>query len=383
MNDFPSNQPPNSTQNKNKNTKELSINQKTQKNKKNYQKTKTDKRESYTGSYLGFTLFAQRSDKSEKKTESESFRGEVLRPENNQLGDSIFEANGKSIEDVISQLKKLIDSKEKSAAMTDEKSIGNLVTKNNIKTTSEEYRKNPPISLEENSLEENNNMGGTVEGTTIVAQGKTNNTSEPKQIVEKDYNSANEQDKIIIQLLNSLSKNHARLINDVNSINLRLDKINSSIDSIKDEFLPQTQNGFLVRINRAIKSNIEELLKGHNEEQQNRENLLKNIFAKINTAAQADHVNEHLANLQTQSKNLYSWLDAKIDLQDAQKILNLRSEIERFVRDDLIRSISKIIMPVVDILKDQAQDRDAKLVAVVNNLEQRCKQAGLKSSDLF
>ena len=180
-----------------------------------------------------------------------------------------------------------------------------------------------------------------------------------------------------------MSKNHARLINDVNSINLRLDKINSSIDSIKDEFLPQTQNGFLVRINRAIKSNIEELLKGHNEEQQNRENLLKNIFAKINTAAQADHVNEHLANLQTQSKNLHSRLDAKIDLQDAQKILNLRSEIERFVRDDLIRSISKIIMPVVDILKAQAQDRDAKLVAVVNNLEQRCKQAGLKSSDLF
>ena len=363
MNDIPSNQPLNITQNENKIKKKRTITQ-------------------TTDHYLGFTLFVSKIE-SEKKL----FRGEVLSPENhqenNQLGPPIFEATGKSIENVIVQLRKLIDSKKESAAMTDtdKESVEDLVTEDNIETNSERSKKNPMSLGENNSII----LGSTTKNTTIFAERKTNNTSEPKQIVGKDYDSANNEQNKIIQLLGSLRKDHDSLINEVSSINQRLDRINSSVNSIQNEVLPQTQtpNSFLARINRTIKSNIEELLKEHNEEKQIREELLKKIFVKINTTAQADHVNEHLANLQIQSKNLHSRLDAKIDLQDAQKILDLRSEMERFVRDDLIRSMSKIIMPVVDILKDQVQDRDATIVAIVNDLEQRCKQAGLKSSDFF
>ena len=362
INDIPYNQPVNSNQNENKTKKKRTV-----------------IKDNDTRFYRGFTLFVHKSE-SEKKL----FRGEVLNPEshqaNNQLGPPIFEANGKDMEIVFLELRKFIDSKEESAVMSIKESVKNLVAENNVETTSEKSKKNP-MPLEENN---NNIILGSTAENTILVEGKTNNTSELKQIVEKDYGSVHEQNEII-QLLSSLTKDHARLIKDVDSINRRLDRISSNVNSIQNEVLPenQTPSSFLARINRTIKSSIEEWRKEHNEEKQIRDEQIRRLLVKINTAAQADHVDEHLANLQIQSKNLHSRLDAKIDLQDAQKILELRSEMERFVRDDLIRSMSKIIMPVVDILKDQVQDRDTTIVAIVNDLEQRCKQAGLKSSDLF
>ena len=86
---------------------------------------------------------------------------------------------------------------------------------------------------------------------------------------------------------------------------------------------------------------------------------------------------ELLLTLSDRLQDINARLDAKIDMQDATRILELRQEAERFVRSEMIQSISKLIMPAIDILKDLPQQDEMNLAKTISDLDQRCKQAGL------
>ena len=164
------------------------------------------------------------------------------------------------------------------------------------------------------------------------------------------------------------------LIKDVEKINKSLDKPQPSVASQNDIL---EKIGYLIQATNANKSNLDEWRKDYTEKSQIQEKLLRDILNKINTVAQADHVTEHLTNLHNESKSLHNRLDKKIDLQDAEQILSLKNKIEASVNTQLITSVSKKIMPVVDILKRQVDGLDTTFSKSVDDLEQRCGQAGL------
>ena len=78
---------------------------------------------------------------------------------------------------------------------------------------------------------------------------------------------------------------------------------------------------------------------------------------------------------------MHDRLDNKIDLQDVEQILSLKNKIEESVNNQLLFSLSKKIMPVVNVLRDQVGDQDTTFSKSVDKLEQRCQQAGLTPFD--
>lgn len=71
-------------------------------------------------------------------------------------------------------------------------------------------------------------------------------------------------------------------------------------------------------------------------------------------------------------------LDGRIDLSDAKQLLQLRQEVDRFVRSEQIRSISQAIVPAVDALRDALRGGDGvAAMRAVEALTRRCEQAGL------
>ncbi len=67
-------------------------------------------------------------------------------------------------------------------------------------------------------------------------------------------------------------------------------------------------------------------------------------------------------------------LDQRIHIRDTIHILEIKQEVERFVEADLIKKISKQVMPALSLVKDAAP---ADLPRSVADLESRCLSAGL------
>ena len=281
--------------------------------------------------YEGYVLTINRNDKGISTVFSGKATKEIA---------SISDPNQ---EVVLSELKQRIDDREKrfkeSAHKIPEQIIA--LAKDN---TSESSTPSLP-----NKSSENSDIG---------------NTNKPKieVSVEKNNNQVTEPNNI-----SSFEKYLNILIKDVKKINKSLDKPQPTIAS-QNEILAKIS--YLTKVSNANKSDLDQLRKDYTEKSQIQEKLLRDILTKINTVAQADHVTEHLTNLHTR-------LDNKIDLQDAEQILSLKNKIEASVNTQLITSVSKKIMPVVDILKRQVDGLDTTFSKSVNDLEQRCGQVGL------
>jgi hypothetical protein len=181
----------------------------------------------------------------------------------------------------------------------------------------------------------------------------------------------------------------AELTKEVNTIKQHTSDLKSNVNSIRGEVSSEASSQKHLQFINGIKSNLDELRKenaAHDQTQkrqfEDQEKRFNNIMDTISTVVKhADPVHDQLATLRDRSDSLHQRLDAKIDLQDAEAIIKLREEIEKHVRAELIRSISKEIMLTVDILSENVQGYDAKLISTVKNLEDRCKRAGLISSD--
>lgn len=74
-------------------------------------------------------------------------------------------------------------------------------------------------------------------------------------------------------------------------------------------------------------------------------------------------------------------IDNRIDLKDASQVLELRNEIERFVHSSLLYTMSKQIMPTMEILKSKIDEFCPAVSDIAADLDSRCIQAGLISTD--
>jgi hypothetical protein len=193
---------------------------------------------------------------------------------------------------------------------------------------------------------------------------------ETESVVEKNtlkVYEPNHISSIFEKSLNILTKEAER-------INKFLDKPHPSLAN-QNSILEKIE--YLIKATNTNKNNLDEWRKEYTEKSQIQEKLLRDILIKIDALPQADHVSEHLTNLHNESKNLHIRLDKKIDLQDAEQILSLKNKIEESVTNQLLISLSKKIIPVVNVLKDQVVDQNTTFSKSVDNLEQRCIQAGL------
>ena len=134
----------------------------------------------------------------------------------------------------------------------------------------------------------------------------------------------------------------------------------------------------LTQITKQNQSNVDKFNSDFAEKLQVQEQRLVDILSKIDTLAEAEFLNGHLTQLQSQSEKLHERLDNKIDLKDANHLFDLRNEIEKDVESHLIQTISKKIMPVLDNLKDKIKNDPEKISDAMQDLESRCISAGLK-----
>lgn len=314
----------------------------------------------------------KKSAKDRKKPVTKNYKGYELtitqKPEGNS---TIFigkaqeinrRINGTRQEDsnkdaVLKKLEKWIDDKEG----IDKEST--QIISNQFVTLAEGHECEKP------SVSENISISSFNDRSEISSVGNLNK-SEIELGVEKNSNKVigpNDIPKEFEQSLNILTK-------AVERINKYLDKPQPSVAS-QNLILEKIE--YLVQVSNTNKINLDELRKECIERSQIQEKLLQDILDKINSVAQADHVTEYLTNLHNESKNLHTRLDKKIDLQDAEQILELKHKIEESVNDHLITAVSEKIMPVVDILKRKVEGLDTTFSKSVDDLEQRCRQAGL------
>ncbi len=288
--------------------------------------------------YKGYTLTTTRNDKGV----SIVFSGKAIKE---------FMVNSYSDQnDVISELKKRIDDNERRFTNPENKESA----QNDTLSDENQSKKLMTLQIRDTLQLPSNNSEHSDIGNA--------NKREVEVGVEKNNNQVTEPNNI-----SSFEKSLNILIKDVEKINKSLDKPQPSIASQNDIL---DKISYLTKVSNANKSDLDQLRKDYTEKSQIQEKLLRDILTKINAVAQADHVTEHLTSLHTR-------LDNKIDLQDAEQILSLKTKIEASVNTQLITSVSKKIMPVVDILKRQVDGFDTTFSKSVDDLEQRCGQAGL------
>ena len=137
-----------------------------------------------------------------------------------------------------------------------------------------------------------------------------------------------------------------------------------------EEFLPPRLE--------LIRSKAEEWAKQADERDQAIDSKIQRTIGKVNDVATEMPLHrKSLDTLLYQTEHLKARLDRKIDLQDAVQVLELRQNLEPFIRAALIQTMSKQIMPVVEVLKNHVNSGDTALGDLVKDLETRCKQAGL------
>lgn len=290
-----------------------------------------------------------------EKTGKSIFFGRAYKQKGVEV-EPIIEVEGKNHKETMTKLKEACDQLTDKESLTQDDADGSESDSKNEVILSMEDRKNTSLQVKEDH--------------DVIKPEKTIETVPVPVIVEnRDGN-----------CLKLLVENHDLLTKDLQKLKQRLDKIQDIVGVIKNEVIPDGLNQNLPsRIHRIIKSNIDEWRREETEKRQTQESLLQDILYK--NKAQMKIFDEFLSKFQSQFNDLNSRLDEKIDLQDAHKVLDLRNEIERFVRADVIQSISQKIMPAIEILKDQVEGKDSVIVKSVDEFEQRCKQAGLIPMD--
>jgi len=203
-----------------------------------------------------------------------------------------------------------------------------------------------------------------------------------KSISEAQTDLKNEVKRII--------EKQAELTKEVNTIKQYMIDLKSNISFIRGEVSSEASSQkHLQSLINGVRLNLDQLCKenaAHDQTQkrqfEDQEKRFNNIMDTISAVVKhSDPVHDQLATLRDRSDSLHQRLDAKIDLQDAEAVIKLREEIEKHVRAELIRSISKEIMLAVEILSESVQGYDAELISTVKNIEDRCKRAGLIASD--
>jgi chromosome segregation ATPase len=258
--------------------------------------------------------------------------------------------HGNNRDDLLKQLKESIDNRENKISESKNQQISPTIT-NEIIT-----EKIDVITQE-------------TEARTDLKQ-ETNSVGVDAKNVEKDKlktKSTESDGSASIEKI--LEKHFSSLSKKIEKLEERLEKLESNRElTSKIEALTQITK----------QNNVDKFSSDFAEKLQVQEQRLIDIFNKIDTLAEAEFLNGHLTQLQSQSEKLHERLDNKIDLKDAEHLFDLRNEIEKDIESNLIQTISKKIMPVLDNLKDKIKNDPEKISDAMQDLESRCISAGLK-----
>ena len=171
-----------------------------------------------------------------------------------------------------------------------------------------------------------------------------------------------------------------KLEHEVKTANKKLEKLHSIVEQ-QNKVIDKIET--LTKISTGNKSNLDILHKSIEEKILHQDNLIQEVLENIKLLAQAEHVTQCLVDLRNKSDELHNRLDSKIDLKDADQIIELKNKLEDNIKSQLVYSLSQKIMPAVDILKKKVSDSDSdsEILNSVNQLIQRCQKAGLISTE--
>lgn len=155
-------------------------------------------------------------------------------------------------------------------------------------------------------------------------------------------------------------------------------RINSWRDSIVNSLniIEDSQNKHK-KLQQMILQNIDSLRNESLTRERSHEATFIALFEKIETSVAYANAKDDFELINNKIDMIHSRLDSKVHLKEDQ-IFGLRHDIERFVESRFIEKISKIIIPAIHLLNEHVQGTDEHtLVALVIDLDKRCKQAGL------
>jgi hypothetical protein len=156
-------------------------------------------------------------------------------------------------------------------------------------------------------------------------------------------------------------------------------RINSWRDSLVNslKIIEDSQNKHK-KLQQIILQNIDSLRSESVTRERSHEATFIELFEKIETSVAYANAKYDFELINNKIDMIHSRLDSKVDLKDVDQIFGLRHEIERFVESRFIEKISKLIIPAIHLLNEHVRGTDEHtLVALVIDLDKRCKQAGL------
>jgi hypothetical protein len=314
-------------------------------------KKQLNQKEQYKGYVLKIT-------ENTKETGENRFVGKAYK-ENDPKATT--EATGKNRDDVLKQVKENLDDLEERFA-----------TPSIAENAESEKSTSEPAKNE------------TIENPTIQNAGDEKNENSnaiSEKLKNTPKNQPNNSDSSLAALEKFLEKHFSSITKKIETIEERLEKLESNRE--QNDLIRKVEG--LTQITRDSKTNVEDFRKEFAEKSQSQANQFSDILNKLDVLVEIELFNERLVKLQSQSEKLHERLDKlherldkKIDLQDAEHLFDLRNEIEKDIESDLIQTISKKIMPVLDNLKDKIKNDPEKISDAMQDLESRCISAGLK-----
>ena len=179
-------------------------------------------------------------------------------------------------------------------------------------------------------------------GSNIKKQAKTNY---PKK---QEFNNKDDDDCV---------KQLSLIANSINSLKQQLNIISDNIASKHKENDTNEQQNIMLQYIKRLNDRIDSLEKIENE--------------NIST------INDIKSNVE----NIIVKIDGKIDVNDATQILKLRQSVNKFAESEIIRTVSKKIMPIVEHLKEIDNDNIDEISSSIKKLEESCINAGLLTVD--
>ena len=160
-------------------------------------------------------------------------------------------------------------------------------------------------------------------------------------------------------------------------------KLQRTVDSLSDQIgklgrqIDQLETGLQHLLNGAVEhKKISQELVDQASSVKSQLQTLHQIGMQIQSTGTAltTALSQGFASLESRFLAIEEKLDQRIHIRDAIHILEVKQDVERFVEADLIKKISKQVMPALGLVKDASS---ADLPRSIADLEARCIAAGL------
>ena len=179
-------------------------------------------------------------------------------------------------------------------------------------------------------------------GSDIKKQSKTNY---PKK---QEFNNKDDDDCI---------KQLSLMTSSINALKQQLNIISDNLSSKHKENDAREQQNIMLQHIKRLNDRIDSL--------------------EMNGSNNTETVNHIKSNIE----EIFVKIDGKIDMNDAKKVLELRHEVNRFAESEIIRNVSKKIMPIIAHIKEINLNDQEDISSSIKKLEESCIGAGLLTVD--